>query len=239
MVKNAKSLSIVYPAYNEQDNIEGTISCSIAFAKKYFDDFEIIVVDDGSTDDTYDLSFAIAKKNKQVRVLKNHKNLGYGATVWRGLKSATKDLVFFSDSDQQFDIGELRGFLKKIKDYDVVIGYRKKRRDHLMRKLNMWGWKLVIRLMLGLKTKDVDCAFKLFRREVLKKIKIESQGATFSAELIYKIEKLGFEIFQMPVNHFPRKAGSPTGAKMSVIKKAFVEIWRLHRSNKTITSGRG
>lgn len=235
MVKTSKSLSIVYPAYNEQENIEGTILSSIKFAQRNVIDFEIVVVDDGSRDKTLEIAKAIAKNNSRVRVLKNEKNLGYGATVWKGLRSANKELVFFSDSDQQFDIGELKCFLKQIDNCDVVIGYRKKRQDSMMRKMNMWGWKLVIRSMLGLKTKDVDCAFKLFKRDVLKKINIDSHGATFSAELIFKITKLGFKIVELPVNHFPRKAGSPTGAKLSVIKRAFVEMWRVYRKNKRLT----
>lgn len=232
MAKNVKSLSIVYPAYNEQGNIEETILKSLEFAQKNSKDFEIIIVDDGSRDNTFKIANSIAKRNGHVKVLKNTKNLGYGATVWKGLRFAKKDLIFFSDSDQQFDINELKQFIPKTTRYDVVIGHRRKRQDPLMRKLNMWGWKIVIRLMLGLRTKDVDCAFKLFRREVIEKITIKSQGATFSAELIFKIKNMGYKILELPVSHYPRRAGSPTGAKVSVIKKAFVEIWRVYKTNK-------
>jgi glycosyltransferase involved in cell wall biosynthesis len=234
MKKENKSLSIVFPAYNEEKNIEETLSDAYKFADKHFKDFEIIVVNDGSKDKTAEKVENISKKHKKVKLLNNSKNLGYGATVWKGLKAAKKELIFFSDADRQFNLKEIANIIEHVGEYDVVIGYRRKRQDSFLRKLNAWGWKLLIRLVLNLKIRDIDCAFKLFRNQVVQEIKVESTGATFSAELIYNIKKSGFKIKEIGVSHFPRVAGSPTGAKFSVIKKAFVELWSLYKKDEEL-----
>ncbi len=234
MNKSAKTISIIFPAYNEEKNIKKTVNEAYKFAEKAFKDFEIIVVDDGSVDNTATIVEEISNTKKKVKLLKNGRNLGYGATVWKGLKAAKKKLIFFSDADRQFDLREIASILEHVGEYDVVIGYRRKRKDPFLRKLNAWGWKLLLRLVLNLKVRDIDCAFKLFRRDVVEKVSVKSTGATFSAELIYNIKKKGFRIKEVGVGHYPRVAGSPTGAKLSVIKKAFVELWRFYRQDKDL-----
>ncbi len=237
MNKNIE-ISIIFPAYNEEASIVSAVSKAVKFAQKKFSNFEIIVVNDGSKDKTGQLVLDFAKDNKSVRVINHSTNQGYGAAVWDGLKAAHGKYIFFTDSDLQFDIGELERFITYIKENDVVIGYRAKRHDPWMRKLNAWGWKWIVRILLGLKIKDVDCAFKLFKREVIEKIDVESHGATFSAELLYKIKKAHFEVKELPVKHMPRKAGSPTGAKLSVIRKAFIEIWCLYLKDPVLVKSR-
>jgi len=238
MKKQKNSISIVLPAFNEQMNIEASVTDAYDFLKKNFTDFEIIVVNDGSTDDTLKILQKVSRRTGKLKVLSNRKNQGYGAAVWKGLKASSKDLVFFSDSDRQFDLNEIKKLLKYIPQFDVVIGYRKKRSDFFMRKVNAWGWRVLVWILLGLKIKDIDCAFKLFKQDVIRKIRITSKGATFSAELIYQIEKFGFSIKQLPVSHFRRVAGRPTGAKMSVIRKAFIEIWDLYLKDKKLVKSR-
>lgn len=223
-------LSFVFPAYNEEQNISKAISRAIEFAQNRNLKYEVIVVDDGSQDKTRTIISNEYRNNKMVHLLKNGKNLGYGATLWRGLKAARGNLIFLNDSDLQFDLNDLDRFLEKIDRYDVVIGYRKKRSEGIMRRINASGWKLMIRIFLGMKIKDVDCAFKLFKTKVLNNIKIQSGGAMFSAELIYKIQQNNYRILQLPVQHFIRQHGKPTGAKPKVIFRAFKELIKFMRN---------
>jgi len=231
-------ISAVMPACNEQDNIETAVKKLDGFFSRKFKNYEIIVVDDGSTDKTGEILGILSKKNKKLVVLKNKKNLGYGATVWKGLRTARGELVFFTDSDLQFDIRELGKFVRKAKSYDAIIGYRQKRSEGFLRAFNAWGWRVICWVMLGINYKDIDCAFKLIKRSFIEKIRIKSTGAAFSAELLYRLDYLGASICQMPVKHFKRKSGYPTGAKLSVIYKGFKEIFNLYQSQKKLIESR-
>jgi glycosyltransferase involved in cell wall biosynthesis len=163
-----------------------------------------------------------------LRVVTHPTNLGYGAALASGFDAATADLVLLLDADGQFDVSELVHLLAAMDaQTDLVIGYRVKRADPPMRLLNAWGWKHLVNGLFGYTARDVDCAFKLFRREVWSSVHVESHGATFSAEFLIKARRLQFRIKEVPVTHFPRRAGSPTGARPSVIARAFVELFRL------------
>jgi glycosyltransferase involved in cell wall biosynthesis len=223
------SLSIFFPAYNEEKNIQKAVISALEVAKSITNDFEIIVVDDGSTDKTSEIINNLAKKYPQVKPI-HQKNQGYGGAVWAGIKNSTKDLIFFTDSDLQFNIGELAKFISYIKNYDAIFGYRHPRRDPFLRLVNAWGWKMLNRIFLGIKTKDIDCAFKLFKRDIFKKIqRIQSRGAMFSAELIYNMKKANLKIKELPVEHFSRVAGNPTGANFGVIARALEEFRLVYR----------
>jgi len=228
----AKSISIIFPAYNEQDNILESVRNAEKFAVKKKLDYEIIIVNDGSKDQTKQLVLALCKQNKRVKLINHAKNQGYGSTVFDGLKSAKKDLIFFTDSDLQFKIDELDRFFLQINEFDVVIGYRSPRSDPFMRILNAWAWKQLIRVVFGIKIKDVDCAFKLFRRDSISDLYVRSRGAMFSAEMIIKLLSQKKKIKQLPVSHYRRMAGSPTGAKPSVIAKAFRELSSVRKELK-------
>lgn len=224
-----KSLSIFFPAYNEEANIEEAVLDAIKVAKKITKDYEIIVIDDGSKDKTAEIIDNLKKKYHQIKPV-HQNNQGYGGAVWAGINNSKKDLIFFSDSDLQFDLSELEKFIPYSEKYDAVFGYRSPRCDPFMRLANAWGWKVLGRLLLGVKIKDIDCAFKLFNKSVFQKIdSVNSRGATFSVELIYRMQKENLKIKELPVSHFPRRAGSPTGAKLSVILRAFKEIWQLYK----------
>ncbi len=140
------------------------------------------------------------------------------------------------DSDGQFDIRELRRFLSLIDEYDAVIGYRVKRQDTWMRKLNAWGWKLVVRLALGVRVRDIDCAFKLLRTEFLQRHPLETRGAMINAELLYRLKVSGCTLREVGVRHLPRQSGQATGANLRVIGRAFRELfdythkWRHEKS---------
>ena len=160
----------------------------------------------------------------------HERNRGYGAALASGFDAARKDLVFLTDGDKQFDVAELAEFLPAMDGQtDLVIGWRRKRADPPMRKLNALGWKLLVNVLFGYTARDVDCAFKLFRRRVWESMTVQSRGATFSAEFLIKARRLGFHVKELPVSHFPRTAGSPTGARPDVIVRAFVELFRLWR----------
>src|SRR5207248_10652402 len=131
------------------------------------------------------------------------------------------DLIFMTDGDEQFDVAEIAHFLACMDEQtDLVIGWRRKRADPFMRLVNAWGWKPLVNALFGYTARDVDCAFKLFRRRVWESLTVYARGATFSAEFLIKARRLGFRVKELPVSHYPRTAGSPTGARVDVIVRA-------------------
>lgn len=224
------SIAAVLPAYNEEALIEQTLHNVAAVLSRLVDDFEIIVTNDGSRDCTGEILTRLQETQPglRLRVVTHATNLGYGAALASGFDAASADLVLLLDADGQFDIAELTDLLAAMHDnVDLVIGYRVKRADPPLRLLNAWGWKQLIHVLFGYTARDVDCAFKLFRREVWTSMHIGSRGATFSAEFLIKARRLGFQITEVPVSHLPRKAGSPTGARPDVIVRAFSELFLL------------
>lgn len=225
------SLSLFFPAYNEEENIAATVAEAQAIAEKVSDDYEIIIVNDGSKDKTGDIADALALKDARIKVVHHHPNQGYGAAVWSGVQVATKEHVFFTDADLQFDIQELSKLVEYVDTHDVIIGYRAKRRDPFMRLVNAKGWNILNRILFGLKVKDIDCAFKLFKRAVIKDIPVQSRGAMLSAELLIRLARQGIVFKEIPVTHLPRRMGSPTGAKPAVIIRAFKEMIKMYRGD--------
>jgi len=218
------------PAYNEAENIEAMLEDVIQAMNPLADDYEVIVVDDGSGDGTAQVVRSLEQRYPQVRLVQHQVNQGYGAAVFSGLTSASKELVFFTDSDRQFDLREIEKLLDLIHKADLVVGYRTPRRDPFMRKLNGWGWSALVTLLFGYTARDIDCAFKLMRREVIEQIKdkVASRGATFSAEFLVRAKRAGFRIREVPIHgHRPRVAGSQTGARPDVIIRAFKELIRF------------
>lgn len=221
------SISAVLPAYNEEKVIADTVTSMVSTLSGLAADYEVIVVNDGSRDATREIVERLSEQNPRVRCVSHPVNRGYGAALATGFAAATKELVFMTDGDKQFDPNELANFLPHIVDADLVIGYRKPRMDPFMRRLNGWGWNLVVRLLFGYVARDVDCAFKLFRRSILDTFRVDSTGATFSAEFLIKARRRGHRIKELRATHFPRRAGQATGAKLSVILRAFRELIRL------------
>jgi glycosyltransferase involved in cell wall biosynthesis len=227
------SISVVLPAYNEEAIIARTVRHVADVLRKQANDFEIIVSNDGSRDNTAGVLAALQAREPDLhlRVVTHERNRGYGAALASGFDAARKDLVFLTDGDKQFDVTELDDFLPAMDaQTDLVIGWRRKRADPPLRKLNALGWKVLVNLLFGYTARDVDCAFKLFRRRVWESMTVQSRGATFSAEFLIKARRLGFHVKELPVSHFPRTAGSPTGARPDVIVRAFVELFSLWRN---------
>ena len=224
-------LSYFFPAHNEEANLEGLVDEALATLPLLAETFEVIAVDDGSRDATPSIADDLAARHPGVvRVVHHPTNLGYGAALRSGFAAARYELVAFTDGDRQFhvaDIGRLAARLSADDAPDVVVGFRIKRADPVIRTAYARAYRLANRIFFGLKVTDVDCACKLFRREALEGIHVESDGAFFSAELLIKLGAAGRSIAEVGVPHYPRTAGSATGAKPSVIGKAVRDFWRL------------
>ncbi len=219
------SLSVILPAHNEEAAIADTLHTVIDTLTAWVPDFEVIVVNDGSKDATRTIVEAIVADDPRVRLINHPTNQGYGAALVSGFEAVTKDLAFFMDSDGQFDIHDLAGFFPFIGEYDAVLGYRIERQDTWMRKLNAWGWKLLVSSVFGLRVRDVDCAFKLYRADFFREHHLETRGAMINAEILYKFTRAGYTYTQLGVRHLPRHGGRATGAKPSVILRAFRELF--------------
>lgn len=224
-------LSYFFPAHNEEANLEGLVEEALETLATLAETFEIIAVDDGSKDGTPGLADELAARHPDiVRVVHHPTNLGYGAALRSGFAAARYELVAFTDGDRQFkvaDIGRLTARLAAPDAPDVVVGYRIKRADPLVRTLYARAYRLANRSFFGLKATDVDCACKLFRREALEGLRVESGGAFFSAEMIIKLRAAGRSVVEVGVPHYPRTAGSATGARPAVVFRAVRDFWLL------------
>ncbi len=227
--KRREGISLVFPAYNEEGNIGKAVGEAIEILPTLTDDWEVIVVNDGSRDKTAEILKEYARIDSRVLSIHHPSNRGYGAALKSGITSARKDLIFFCDSDLQFDLRELVKLLPWIDEYDIVAGYREKRQDSFHRRLNALGWNMLVRFLLGLKVKDIDCAFKIFRRGVFSKVKIDAVGAMVNTDILSQAIKYGFKLKEVPVSHFPRLQGKQTGANLKVIFRAFKELMRLYK----------
>ena len=202
------ALSIVLPAYNEEENIERAVRTAAATAQALVGDYEVLVVDDGSRDSTARrLAGVQAELGTRLRVVRHPSNQGYGAALRDGFAAATGDLVFYTDSDNQFDLSELADFLPLMKEADVAVGYRRDRKDTVLRKMSSAVFNRLAGLAFGLSLRDLNCSFKLFRREVLRDLTIESDDFFVDTEMMARIQGAGWRFVQRGVRHLPRTAG--------------------------------
>ena len=223
------SLTVFFPCYNEEENVERTTESALDACRALADDFEIIIVNDGSRDRTGELADELAARHAEVRAVHNHPNLGYGGALQAGFRAATKSWVFYTDGDGQFDFKEISRLLPLLEEYDIVSAYRVDRRDPPIRKLNAWAWTVLVNLVFGMRLRDIDCAFKIFPRSLFERIEMRSMGALIDAEILAKATYLGYRIGQVGVHHYPRTAGEQSGANLRVIARAFRELFRLRK----------
>ncbi len=224
------SLAIIMPACNEAENIVAAVEEALQAAAGVTPDYEVIVVDDGSSDATAELVEALQSHHPPLRLLRHRTNQGYGAALRSGLRVAAKEWLFITDADRQFDLAEIENLVAAVPAADLVIGVRHPRRDPLLRRCyaRCWGW--LVSLLFGRVGSDINCAFKLLRRGVMVKLggSFISAGATFSAELLLRARRGGFSIREVPLcGHRPRSAGTPSGARPAVILRALLELVRL------------
>lgn len=222
------SLTIFFPAFNEAANIEATISDAIRYAPQVSDKFEVIVIDDGSTDDTAAIVNAISKKNPTIRLISHPHNKGYGAAVKTGLKNSRYDWIFFTDSDRQFHFDELPHFVSLRQKAEIIVGRRLKRRDPILRiilaqiLLKYWNF-----FLFGLWMKDVDCAYKLIPAKYVRKMNLVTESAITITEMMVKLKQLGLTVYETPVTHYSRRHGVQTGSHPRVILRALAESLKL------------
>ena len=224
-----KSLSVFFPCYNEQDNVTRTVEKALGELNKLDIDFEIIIVNDGSTDKTGQIADELSQRDARIKVVHHPKNLGYGSALQSGFKTASKEYVFYTDGDGQFDMNELPPLLPMMENCDIVSCYRINRQDNMIRKLNAKCWTTLVCFLFRMKIRDIDCAFKLYRREIFDNIELTSTGALIDTEVLARATRKGYEITQTGVHHFPRTAGAQTGANIKVILRAFKELFKLHK----------
>ena len=223
------SISVFFPCHNEAASIEPLVEKTLSVLESITSDYEVIIVDDGSTDRTPQIADELAKANPNVRTVRHETNLGYGAALQSGFRTARKQLVFYTDGDGQFDIAELPPLVPLIEQYDIVSCYRKKRTEGILRKFNAFCWGKLVNIVFQMKLKDIDCAFKLYKREIFDNIKMQSTGALIDAEVLARALRKGYTVTQTPVSHYPRLAGQSSGANIAVILRAFKELLNLRK----------
>lgn len=222
-------ISLVFPMFDEEANVGPLLASALELAPRLANDFEIIVVDDGSRDGSAAVVEAQRRLDPRVRLLRHPTNIGYGAALRSGLRASRGDLVFFTDADLQFDLREIENLLAHVHDFDIVAGYRAPRRDPWRRRGLAFGWGLLVRALFGLRVRDIDCAFKVFRRPVLDALPIASIGAFVNTELLLRARGKGFRVHEVPVTHHPRIAGRAKGASPRVVLRALLELATLFR----------
>jgi glycosyltransferase involved in cell wall biosynthesis len=232
-MQKLSELSVFFPAYNEEANLYSTVTKAIAVCKNISDKYEIIIVDDGSRDKTPQIAKQLVNEDSNIRVITHNPNQGYGGALKSGLYSAKYQYIAFTDSDGQFDFSQIERFIPHLEEYKMVVGYRTKRAEGLLRYLNAKLWGILVNLLFAVNIKDIDCAFKVFHKEIIDNIpQLESYGALISTELLVKTRKKGYKIKQVPVDHYLRIGGKSTGANIKVILKAFFELFKLWRKLK-------
>jgi glycosyltransferase involved in cell wall biosynthesis len=223
------SVSIVIPAYNEQENVKAAVENVSASAEQLKLDYEILLVNDGSRDQTGEIAKTeLAPRIPNFRLVEHFPNRGYGGALKAGFATATKELIVFIPADNQFDFSEVPLLLDQMTPETMIVsGRRVKRQDNFLRRLNGLGWNSVVRILFGYLIKDIDCGFKVLRRDLLNHIHLESNGAMIDTELLAETRARGYKIVEVPVTHLPRTAGSPTGANLKVIFRAFRDLFKF------------
>lgn len=221
-------LSVFFPAYNEEGNIENTVRKALRVLPSVAKKYEVIIVDDGSKDRTGKIADRLAKEIKEVKTVHHKLNRGYGGALKTGFKTAQYNWVAFTDSDGQFDFAEIKKFLPLTDSYDLILGYRMVRADNLTRKVFTFGWSFLARLLFDLRIKDYSCGFKLVKRKTFSEVQpLVGEEKVTQIEWLAKAKKLGFQFVEVGVHHYPREFGKQTGADLKVVTKSLVDLLKL------------
>ncbi len=225
----ALRISAFFPVYNEEANVEPLALALEKTLSELVPEYEVIIVNDGSRDRTREIADRLAREHPNIRAVHHEINRGYGGAVKTGFREARLDWVFFTDGDRQFDVAEIKTLLPYTDRYDMIVGYRMNRQDRLTRRLNAFAWGTLVRFLFNLRgVRDIDCAFKLFKRDILEHFTFEAEGAMISTELFARAVKAGYRIQEVGVHHYPRTAGTQTGGNPRVILRAFRELFHLY-----------
>lgn len=225
------TLSVFFPAYNEEKNIEKMVHKAVeVLAAIGLKDYEVIIVNDGSSDRTAAVADALARQYEKVRVIHHEKNLGYGLALRAGFAAARMDYVFYSDGDNQYDLTELHKFVALIPYTDIVSGFRIRKQYSLYRKITSFTYNLILRFLFDLSDRDIDCAFKLYPRELFAQIELTSRDAFIDAEVAIKARLLNYRTTEVGVTHLPRRDGLSTFGRPSAVWKAVAEMIKAYRN---------
>jgi len=231
-------LSIVLPCFNEEENVAAAVAQAAHAAQLVADAYEVIVVDDGSSDATSAIAERLAQTDGCVRVVAHEHNRGYGAAVRSGFQAARMDWILLTDGDLQFDLDELSDVAPLTRGADFVAGYRIVRMDPVHRRVNAAAWNWLVRRFFQVDVRDVDCAFKLMRRPLVQSLDLTAEGAMVSTELVAKASGRGARFAEAGVHHRPRVAGASSGASPRVIARAFRELARISREMRAEQAAR-
>ena len=224
-----KSISVVLPVYNEEDNIRDVVKAAFDFLPSITGNFEIITVDDGSTDKTPQILKALEVSDSRLKIIRHPRNEGYGAALAAGFKKAEKELILMMDADRQFDISELSKFLLYINDYDTIAGFRLKRKDSIYRCLLGRLGSFCINILFGICMKDIKCGFKLFKAKVFKKmfLSVKSKGGGINIEIMAFTKTNHLRLKEVGVHHYSRIHGKQTGASLKSVARGILDALRL------------
>lgn len=225
-------ISVFLPSHNEEGNVARVVNSYLAELPRVADDYEVIVVDDGSRDRTGAIADRLAAADPHVKVVHHPVNRGYGGAVISGIRAASKPYVLLCDGDGQFDPADLERITPFVPEYDVVAGRRVRRADHLIRRINGRAWTILVRVLLGITISDIDCGFKLFKREKLDGMELRAHGAMISTELMARLAGRGAKVKEVDVQHLPRLTGEQSGANLKVVARAFKELITLYQELK-------
>jgi len=218
------SISFFCPAYNDEENVGKVVKSAVEVLGKIAAKYEIIIVEDHSPDRTAEVADALAKKYNGVRVIHNTKNLGYGGALRKGFLNSKYDLIIYTDGDGQFNAADMAQMVPLLEKADVVSAYRLNRADPLFRIIQTTIFNALVRVVFGLKIRDINCALKLYRKKVVDSMKIESTSTFISSEMLLKAKKKGFRIRQIGVKHYPRLHGAASGAKPQVVLTTILDL---------------
>jgi glycosyltransferase involved in cell wall biosynthesis len=210
-MKRDISISAFFPCYNDGGTIASMIIETMVVLEEIVDDYEVIIIDDGSTDYSHDILKKLNEDYPQVRVIFHEKNRGYGGALKSGFEAASKDFIFYTDGDAQYDVRELRKLIEALGEsdsVDVAQGFKLKRNDPWYRLLIGKAYQNLMKFMFGLKITDVDCDFRLLRRKIFEKVTLEKSSGVICLELVKKTQDAGFVFAEVPVNHFFRSYGT-------------------------------
>ncbi len=235
------SISVVMPAYNEKDNIEEAVRSSLNTLKSACDDFEIVIVDDGSTDGTSEMLDRLSESIPELRVIHHGKNCKFGRTLRDGIAAARKELIFLTDSDNPIDMDDMKKAIPMMKEYDVVNGRRLTREPSVKRIIYTAVYNMMIRTLFRLNIQDVNFSYKMVRRELLQKLDLRSEGSFIDAEMLVEAKRNGARITEIGIMYYPRTLGESTLASPSVILKILYEmslyiVRRLFRSGGSVSA---
>ncbi|RKY18293.1 MAG: glycosyltransferase family 2 protein [Planctomycetota bacterium] len=229
-----QSITVVLPAYQEEAGIAQAVTQCIDYLAGAFDDWELLVVDDGSTDGTAGVVEELVAQEPRVRLIRLGTNQGYGRALATGFDQSRGELIFFTDADCQFDIRELSNLVPLMAGADCVFGFRVYRYDSVLRCLLSWTYNRMVRVLFGMPVRDVDCSFKLFSRPVVDVLTLKSTDFFVDTEMVARVARMGARIVEKGVRHYPRTAGH-TSVRPSHIPKT---LWTLARMWFHIRLGR-